>query len=263
LFAEEQVRYLAEARHAGEPFGCYALWIPETEYALCRWAQTNCNPLLFQSLLSVASIDLWPVSFDEREHWSALKRIHSRYCLAAPPSYPIRQLWPSLDRLLAACVVARQNNGLSWITANRVLKRRIDAHVSAGLLALMVSLGALQAPSQWQMFHTVGHRLTDIVKRLCLCLHEQGALDWSSRVGEELLDELMAKPRRATSGWVDADILEELFEAARQRGVDSLPLAEEADEATSSFEDLLREAAERKEAEAAHEIMRAVLNHQG
>src|SRR5262249_55125439 len=93
LLAEEQVRYLAEARYAGEPFGGFPMWIPEAEYALCRWAQTNGNPLLFQSLLSVASIDLWPVSLEEREHWSALKRTHSRYSLAAAPRYPIRQLW--------------------------------------------------------------------------------------------------------------------------------------------------------------------------
>jgi hypothetical protein len=72
LLAEEQVRYLAEARYAEEPFGRFPLWIPEAEYALCRWAQGNSNPLLFQSLLAVASIELWPVSSKEREHWSAL-----------------------------------------------------------------------------------------------------------------------------------------------------------------------------------------------
>jgi hypothetical protein len=223
------------------------------------WAQTNSNPLLFQSLLAVASIDLWPVSPDERRHWFALQRTHGRYGLAVPPRYPIRQLWPPLDRVLAACIVARQNSGLSWIAANRVLKRRLDAHVSPGLLALMVSLGALGAPSQWQMFHRVGHRLADIIESLSRCLHERGALDWGSSVAEELIEELAAARHARKSGWVDADVVEDLIAAAGNRAIASLPTAGEADESTSSFDELLREVAESREAEAAHQTMRAVL----
>ena len=206
------------------------MWTPEAEYALCRWAQTNSDPLLFQSLLAVASVELWPVSPDERQHWAALQRTHGRYCLAVAPRYAIRQLWPPLDRVLAACIVARQNNGLSWIAANRVLKRRLDAHVSPGLLALMVSLGTLQAPSQWQMFHKAGHRLTEIVQSLSRCLHAQGTLDWDSRVGEGLIQELATARHVTKSGWVDADVLEEVIAAAGHRAVASLPTAGEADE---------------------------------
>ena len=234
------------------------MWIPEAEYALCRWAQANCNPLIFQSLLAVTSIDLWPVSPDERQHWSALQRTHSRYCLAVPPRYPIRQLWPPLDRVLAACIIARQNNGLSWIAANRVLKRRLDAHVAPGLLALMVSLGALYAPPQWQMFHKAGPSLTTIIQSLSNCLHQQGALDWNSSVAEELIQKLAAARHTVKSGWVDADVVEDLIAAAGHRAVASLPTAGEADKSTSSFEDLLREVAESRESEAAHQMMRAV-----
>ena len=259
LLAEEQVRYLAEARYAGEPFGRYPMWTPEAEYALCRWAQTNSDPMLFQSLLAVTSIDLWPVSPDERQHWFALQRSHGRYCLVVAPRYPMRQLWPPLDRVLAACIVARHNNGLSWIAANRVLKRRLDAHVSPGLLALMVSLGALQAPSQWQMFHKAGRRLTEIVQSLSRVLHEQGSLDWNSSIGQGLLDELMAARHAARSGWVQEDVVNDLVAGAGQRAVPSLPTAGEADESTSSFEDLLREVAESQEAEAAHKTMRTIL----
>lgn len=260
LLAEEQVRYLAEARYAGEAYGPFPMWIPESEYALCRWARTNCNPDLFQSLLSVASIDRWPVSTEEREHWSSLKRTHSRYCLAVPPRYPIRQLWPPLDRLLAACIVARQNKGLSWITANRVLKRRLDAHVSPGLLALMVALGALEAPAHWQMFHKAGDRLTTVAESLSRCLHERGTLDWDSSAGKHLLEEDLTLARSgASSGWVDAEVVGELLSAARQRTPAPLPTVGEADESTSSLEDLLREVAESAKAEVAHQTMRVVL----
>jgi hypothetical protein len=260
LLAEEQVRYLAEARYAGEPFGRYPLWIPEAEYALCRWARANCNPLIFQSLLAVASVDLWPVSPDERQHWSALQLTHGRYCLATPARYPISELWPPLDRVLAACIVARQHDGLSWIVANRVLKRRLDAHVSPGLLALMVSLGALQAPSQWQMFHKAGVKLTSIIQRLSLPLHEHGILDWTSNVADELIQELLSARQVTESGWVDAHVVEDLIAAAGRRAATSLPTAGEVDESSSSLEDLLREVAERREVEMAHQAMRVILD---
>jgi hypothetical protein len=262
LLTEEQARYLAEARYAGEPFGRYPMWIPEAEYALCRWSQTNCDPFLFQSLLAVASMDLWPVSAEERDHWFALKRTHFRYRLAAPQRYPIRQLWPPLDRLLAACIFARQNNGLSWISANRILKRQVDAHVSPGLLALMVSLGALEAPSQWQMFHKAGHKLTAIIQSLSLCLHKQGALEWNSSAAGQLIQELVAARQATKSGWVDADVVEDLITASAEWAVASLPTAVEADESTSSFEDLLRDVAESRKAEFAHQTMRSVLARQ-
>jgi hypothetical protein len=126
----------------------------------------------------------------------------------------------------------------------------------------MVSLGALQAPSQWQMFHKAGHRLTEIIQNLSRCLHEQGALDWDSSVAEGLIQELAAARHAAKSGWVDADVVEDLIAAAGHRAVASLPTTGEADESTSSFEDLLREVAESREAEAAHQTMRAVLGGQ-
>ena len=148
------------------------------------------------------------------------------------------------------------------LPGNRVLKRRLDAHVSPGLLALMVALGALQAPSQWQMFHKAGHRLTEIIRSLSRCLHERGIFDWGSSVAEELIQKLAAARHAAKSGWVDADVVKDLIAAAGYRAAASLPTAGEADESTSSFEDLLREVAESRGAEAAHQTMRAVLGGQ-
>src|SRR5262245_11374060 len=68
------------------------------------------------------------------------------------------------------CVVGLQDDGLSWITANRVLKRRLDAHVSAGLLALMVALEALVPPDHWQLRHRAGPQLRKIISALSKAL---------------------------------------------------------------------------------------------
>lgn len=259
LLAEDQVRYLAEARYAEEPFGRFPLWIPEAEYALCRWAQSSCDPLAFQSLLAVASIDHWPVSSEEREHWSALKKKHGRYAMTSAPRYPIEQLWPPLDRVLAACVVACGSGGLSWIAANRVLKRRLDAHVAPGILALMVAIGALDAPPQWQMFHKAGDRLTDIVRTLSSHLHRDGVLDWESPAGTYVLEMLGAARSAPKSGWVDQTVVDQLIATAGHRADIALPSASEADESASSLDELLREVAQTKQAETAHLTLRTVL----
>src|SRR5262249_60274548 len=111
-----------------------------------------------------------------------------------------------------------------------------------------------------QMFHKAGHRLTEIVQSLSRALHEQGSLDWNSSVGEALLDELKDARHAARSGWVHEDVVDDLLAAAGHRAVVSLPTAGEANESTSSFEDLLREVAESQEAEAAHATMRAILD---
>jgi len=79
-------------------------------------------------------------------------------------------------------------------------------------------------------------------------------------VGEELVRALIAARQAAKSGWVSADNIEDLIAAAGDRATAALPTAGEADESTSSFEDLLQELARRKEAEAAHQIIRAVLD---
>lgn len=256
LLADEQARYLAEARYSGEPFGRFSMWSPEAEYALCRWGQSSGNPQVFQSLLAVASIDLWPVSDQERAHWSELKRVQSRYCLTVTPRYPVRELWPPLDRVLAACIAAAQDHGIGWIAANRILKRRIDAHVAPGLLALMVALRALDAPSQWQMAHRPGAKLSEIIELLSTHLHQTGALAWESSAGRGMIERLK---RAWQAGWVDRTITDDLLYAATGKTAGSLPLTGETDESTSSLDELLREVVRNQEAEVSRQTLNSLL----
>jgi Sigma-70, region 4 len=215
LLNEEQARWFAMARQAGEPFGRYSMWTPEVEYALCRWSQNFADQIVFQSLLAVASIGQWPVSKREREHWTQLKQKNGEYGLARAPRYPFRQLCPTLDRVLAACLIALDDKGLSWITANRVLKLRVDAHVSAGLLALLVSLDALEPAPHWQSHHKPGNRLNDLVELLSAHLHKTGILDWTSTVAAHLIRDLKASQCRAPLGWVDNHVIADLIAGVR------------------------------------------------
>jgi Sigma-70, region 4 len=215
LLNEEQARWFAIARQAGEPFGRYSMWTPEVEYALCRWSQNFADQIVFQSLLAVASIRQWPVSTRERERWTQLKQKHGKYSLATAPRYPFRRLWPPLDRVLAACLIALDDKGLSWITANRVLKLRVDAHVSASLLALLVSIDALEPAPHWQSHHKPGNRLHDLAKLLSAHLHSTGVLNWASTVGAHLIRDLKTSQCRAPLGWVDNHVIADLIAGVR------------------------------------------------
>jgi hypothetical protein len=238
----EQARWFALARHAEEPFGQYPLWIPEAEYALCRWGQRAADATIFQSLIAAASIETWPVSPSERAHWTEIKKKHGRYCLAARPRYPMSTLLPDLDRVLAACVVSLQDQGLSWITANRILKRRLDAHVSAGLLAVLVALGALIPPDHWQLRHRPGPRLQDMISALGSAMRESSLLTWTSPLGIRLSNGIGALEKKFSRGWLSQPTVTDLITAVSGGAAEPLPVEDDADESAASFEELLREA---------------------
>jgi hypothetical protein len=92
MLNEERAKWLATARFAGEPYGSFPLWQPEVEYALCRWGETNANPILWRSLLAVASVDQWPASDREKEHWQSLQSRSGAYSLAAAMRIPFATL---------------------------------------------------------------------------------------------------------------------------------------------------------------------------
>ncbi len=259
LLMEDQARWFAMARYAGEPFGRYPLWTAEAEYALCRWSQNNASPVVFQSILAIASVNQWPVSEETRQQWRALQRKEGAYGLAQTPRYPLRQLWPPLDRVLAACVQASRDGGLTWITANRVLKRRMDAHISAGILALMVLIRALEPAPNWQLRHQNGDHLEELIDRLSAQLHRDGSLEWSSSVGSRLLGEMKSGNQGIALGWLSRDLVDDLLAGSRSGDPGELLSTGDADEPISSLEALLTERRRKKEAESIRDILNSVL----
>ncbi|MEJ0076830.1 MAG: sigma factor-like helix-turn-helix DNA-binding protein [Alphaproteobacteria bacterium] len=258
LLTEEQARWFAMARYASEPFGRYPLWVPEAEYALCRWAQTGCDPVTFQSLLSVASINQWPVSAPERAHWEHIKRTHGRYGLLSTPRYAVGQLLPPLDRVLACCIAAKHDGRLSWIGANRILKYRLDAHVSAGLLATLIALGALNPAPQWQVTHACGARATEFAVLLSESLQSDGELSWNSTAGQKVASALRSAGAQGDLGWVTSSMIAELAAAAQAGSGRQLIVPEESDETASTYEELLLEAQRAHEMDLAHNTLTAL-----
>ncbi|MFC3320740.1 sigma factor-like helix-turn-helix DNA-binding protein [Mesorhizobium cantuariense] len=190
LFNDNQARLYALARYAGEPRTIFPFWTPTAEFKLCRWARHSGDADVFNSLLSVADPDDWPVVSAERANWQRLKYQQGRFAIGMTLRRDAAYELPPLERVLAACVYAHSQGGLNWIAANRLSGRRIDSHAGAGLVALLVCLGVLEEPDgqgyQWQLRHTATSTLDVVRRQLTQELANTGELDWSRGAGTQL-----------------------------------------------------------------------------
>ena len=214
LLKEDQVRIYALARRAGEPWGAYQLWLPETEYAWCVWARKHADSRLLESLLSVVQIEDWP-QVDDKEEWRKLARLRGKFSIQFSPSSN-GLVPPDLNRLLAACIYLRQHGYLSWISGNRILGRRAPEHLSSGLLAILIALKVLSPnANDWQACHRPGAQLDRQFKRLEAIRARTGNLDWNTPLGRSLESE--ALETNTTLGWVSPELIDEIFGRARTK----------------------------------------------
>lgn len=215
LLNDEQARLFALGRRAGVAWGTFPMWTPAGEFALCGWAMEAGSDELLGALLSTASIDLWPVGNGEKTFWrDHLARSGSTFALHFEPREQIGYSLPALDRLLAACLEARAARGFNWITANLVLNRTVGSHVAAGLLALMCSLDALTCEGDhWQLPHSVGPKLEEVIELLTRQLHGHGSLPWRSEAGTTVLASA-AKVLTRPHPWVDHHLFAVMLDQA-------------------------------------------------
>jgi len=239
--SETQVRYYAMGRAAGEPFGTFRLWTPESEYAWCRWAQHNVDSDVFCSLLAIAQPDDWPIKDEDREYWFNLKRTKGRYLLAANCKHALRELWPTLRSVFRACVAARYDERFSWISANRIIPKRINSHKSAGLLCLLVATGSLRNAHNWQAEHKPGVRIDEILSAAEKERCKTGQLDWNSDFGKWLLEQARQAQNVISGGWVNPDNLGELLSGYHEGSVTGEVANVDNDQELSELDVLLRE----------------------
>lgn len=214
LLREDQIRTYALARRAGEPWGAYPLWLPETEYVWCVWARKHADSRLLESLLSVVQIEDWP-QVDDKEKWRQIARLRGKFSIQFSPS-PNALVPPDLNRLLAACIYLRQHGYLGWISGNRILGRRAPEHLSAGLLAILVALKVLSPnANDWQARHRPGAQLNRQYKRLEAIRMQTGHIDWNTSFGRMLESEVLET--KTTLGWVSPELIDEIFARARTK----------------------------------------------
>lgn len=240
LLTEAQGRTYAFGRLAGEPFGVFPLWIPVAEYRLCAWARFDASPALFHSLLSIATVDVWPIPPVQKGEWKRLAELHGRFELSLPEGSSVQLLRPGLDCLLAATLIALERGSIGWLQVNRILGRRLDAAGGQGLLALMVALGIVDVPNDDNDVqlrpHLVAGKAVDVAQKMTAELLRWGELQWDSLLGDALSAEAMAIDN-GRYGWVTLKELTELLRAESDEQT-SHDLAEQSDEQESD-EDLI------------------------
>lgn len=237
LLNETQVRAYVFGRKASEPWGTYRLWTPAAEYRMCGWARFEAPSALYRSLLSVSSIEAWPVEQSVRDEWQRIRAHEGRFEIAVTGKVPHQEPRPDLDRLLAACRIAHERGALSWLNVNRIIGRRLDAAGGQGLLALMVALRCLTVPEadldeQALLAHPATERAAALAARLEVELLRTGSLVWESVLGEDLKSEALAAVPEAL-GWVTLDRVAALIGA----GSDELA-AEVLDDGDEDDDDL-------------------------
>lgn len=206
----EQARLYALARRSGEEWRTFPLWAPETEYVWCRWARRYADSELLESLLSIASVECWPIDEGEKSEWRAFALARGRFSITFPPNAAAFTL-PALDRILAASLVIRAQGHMGWMGGNRILLRRVGDHGSAGLLAVLIALGALaHTAPDWQLPHAAGPALDSVVERLAAEHHRTGELRWHSLLGASLMTEALSRPAFEL-GWLSRPLLARLF----------------------------------------------------
>lgn len=213
LFNDSQARIYALARYAGEPRTIFPLWSSAVEYELCRWARHSSTPEILASLLDIAVIEDWPISSDARVEWKRIKRLEGRFELGGSLRHTAAYERPTLDRVFAACRYATAQGQFNWIAGNRLTGRKIDSHGGAGLVALLLRLGAIEeiAPEgyRWQRPHRATERAAVIAAQLDDAFSSAGdAADWQSEIGQNLA--CLATQSRGDD-WVDGIALAAMF----------------------------------------------------
>lgn len=205
LLNEFQARAYAIARYAGEPRSIFPLWTPMAEQAICAWARHSGTAEVFASLLHIAEVDEWSTSISETLAWSRLSETKAQYCLGTELRHQAAFVMPTLDRLFAACFHAWHTGSFNWIAANRLIGRKLDSHTGAGLVALLLRLGAIEETKKTGYRWQRPHHATPVARQLYSRLDETfringGETGWDSRLGAELRDQ--ARSIEADD-WVD------------------------------------------------------------
>jgi hypothetical protein len=255
LFNDVQARLYALARYAGEPRRIFPLWSAHLEYALCCWARHSGGSGIFESLLAIATIEDWPIGEADRQEWRRLQARDGRYELGSSLRHEIAYERPSLDRVFAACRYAAATGSFNWFAANRLTGRRIDSHGGAGLVALLLQLGAIEEIEQdgyrWQRPHRATATAATFAAHLDGVFARNGAVvDWNSTIGVELVERAaQAEPGR--NSWLDASAVADMLNGSRDTAAD-----ESADD---PLEQLFAEQRRAREAERRHATLQWLL----
>ena len=192
------------ARWAEEPINLYPLWTYEMEYAWALWTKKMQLDTLYESLLAIATPDLWPISTEEKRRWNQIKGSRGFYHLKEENPFSLTETEPTIRMLASAALVARANGGISWMSVNRSIGVRVDDRHAHSILALLVAIGIVQPPLNWQERHQFIPEESRTVDLLLEIIHQSVNRQWTQKT----LKLLLSKDLQSRElGWIDRDML--------------------------------------------------------
>lgn len=200
LMNPHQLELYCHARWAGEPTNLFPMWTPATERAWAVWTKREGLESHLFSLLAVADVSAWRVNGEELARWVWMQQKHGTYQLEEGNPFALTETLPRLEDVVAVAVSARARGNASWMSANRVRGLRLDDRHSHSVLALLVALGVLEAPSHWQRRHVFLVEAYALVDQLMTELERSSGRRWTPHAIELLVKQ--AKTEREW-GWVD------------------------------------------------------------
>lgn len=222
LLNSRQCQLYCLARWSGEAANMFPLWNPVTEYGWAKWARTEAEPHIFHSLLVVSSIDNWMIADANKEYWRDIKSKCTLFQLEANYHTRLTKTVPTMRQVLGAALFAKQKGRIGWMSANRLIGARIDDTHAVSILAILIGLGVVEAPTHWQRDHVCAPERTVVLEKL---------LGWANQYDEaqfekkawELIQESRQTPQEEL-GWVEQRQLKDLM-GNPEMGVRSPPPA--------------------------------------
>jgi hypothetical protein len=192
FFSDAQCRYYAYSRMAGDPVALYPVWGPRFEATLCQWAAANAAPDTFRSLMAVALPELWPLPASERTEWLTRQQKNGVWRLSEEQS-PCSRGLPTAEEFVAALLFANCFGAVGWTSVNRTAERRLDSQAAISTLTLLIGMGLVEAPTQWQQRHPVTRETHSLLVRILDNLSETGELSWEKGPLGDLRDQRITR----------------------------------------------------------------------
>ncbi len=215
LLRGSQCRIYTLARAARQPRIEYPLWTPAMEQAWCKWADDRAEKTLFQSLLSVAEPETWPVSGVESNWWLRRKEKEGYYQLGTAPLGLCEKI-PDSDDLYAVLLYTRAKGKINWMVANRIIGCRIDDRHIVSTLALLVAVKALRPTGSWQEHHETGKDIDNVIDGLEKRRIKKGFTEWRDFYINDVDAEF-----NCSGTWIQQDEIKDLIhkiESEEKRG---------------------------------------------
>lgn len=165
LCNQQDLRLYIEAKRGGGLLEMFRFWIPEMEYQWARWAESEADPDVFQSLLSVIDPPNWRVPEPIKNQWNHKKEQIGLYRLrASNPDFS--NGITEVESLYGLIALAVERGELGYAGVSHFLGWRfMNDRRAFSTIALLVMLGILEPGDEMDRPHPVTHEADAVLRQ--------------------------------------------------------------------------------------------------